>query len=191
MATAALLFFPTYPALLGATKRPDFFRDTEGRRTCHPGQLKTSVLNWTSGVLEFREVEYFLNSDLDYRGFYAILAGLPMLYVPGWYWTKRLLYIGQAYHQSIRDRVPQPHPAYAIANQYFQSHPSHVPLVMVGLRMPTTTPTEELYNDIEAALIYANQPLCNDQGKKEYTGRPIQIANHGDSSPLRPAVRCG
>ncbi|GHU74697.1 hypothetical protein FACS189450_15310 [Spirochaetia bacterium] len=44
--------------------------------------------------------------------------------------------------------------------------------------------TQGLFDDIEACLIYDNQPVANTINKDSYTGRSIIVTNTGGFYPL-------
>lgn len=153
--------------------------------------MENVTIHWGKGVIQYSAIEASGNVDLDYIGFYAILGGIHNPDKSS-YTDITLLYIGQTYKQSLRDRIPQPHSAYTCINAWLKKHPKHSPVVMIGLREVAGDKSQALYDDIECCLIYDNQPLCNDKCKENYspTGREITITNDGDYSPLKQVSVC-
>jgi hypothetical protein len=148
------------------------------------------TVEWSKGVIQFSELDGDYRS-LDDNGFYAILGG-------SWdessnKWTGiRLLYIGQAYAQTIRERVKQPHDSYSCIQAYLREHARHEALLRTGIiaKCSQERITQELVDDIEACLIRSNRPRCNVQSKYSYGGRTIAITNTGGYYPLLQTCSC-
>ncbi|MDD4440359.1 MAG: hypothetical protein PHX41_00550 [Kiritimatiellae bacterium] len=151
--------------------------------------MENAMIHWAKGVIEYSSVEKSGEMNLDYIGFYAILGGVHDT-ARNVYTHITLLYIGQAYEQSLRARIPQPHTAYGLINTWLSGHPGYTPVVMIGLRDAVGNKSQSLYDDIECCLIYNNQPLCNDKCKESYNGRAITITNDGDYAPLKQVSVC-
>lgn len=150
--------------------------------------MESVTINWEKGVIEYSTVEASGAKKLGYIGFYAILGGIYNQ-SKKMYLNITLLYIGQAYEQSLKKRIPQPHPS---INKWLKNHSEYTPLVMIGHRKVVGKISQALYDDIECCLIYDNQPLCNDKCKERYssTGREITITNDGDYTPLKRVSVC-
>ena len=84
-----------------------------------------------------------------------------------------LLYIGQAFDQTLRKRIPQDHPAYECVLQYQKEHSNVDIIVLIGLIENSTVErlTQQLFDDVECCLIFCNQPLCNITCKESCSGR--------------------
>jgi len=134
-------------------------------------------LLWTQGLIPLSDLdsEYL---HLDESGFYALYGG-KVNQSDNRFDEAELLYIGQAYNQSIRERVKQEHPAYDCIKQYLRMNNGHQLLMKAGViqRCTQKNVTEQLFDDIEACLIQENQPMCNRQNKQHYQGRSIRIQN--------------
>ena len=131
------------------------------------------------------------SKELDQSGFYMLLTGKPTNERK--FTIGKLLYIGQAYNQKIRDRIPQSHPAYDCivenhSGEYLYLAVSEI-LQLDGMEKIT----QELFDDIECCLIYKNEPLCNTDCVNEYNSklrREIQIINCGGYNPIKENCRC-
>jgi|GEM_PF-1717749 len=149
------------------------------------------TINWAKGAIDYETLKTSKQSYLKKTGFYAMLMGIynPAL---GKYENTKLLYIGQAYKQTLGERILQPHNGYDCINNYIRKTPNAKLLTMVGVLAKTNISkvTQELFDDIECCLIYHNQPKCNEICKKSYSGRQLTIINTGDFSPLKPASDC-
>jgi hypothetical protein len=68
--------------------------------------LDTVEISWESGFVRLADVGTWKSAKLDQRGFYAIL--ISVFDKPNDQWKNfRLLYIGKAYDQTIRQRLGQ------------------------------------------------------------------------------------
>jgi len=151
----------------------------------------TVYIDWIQGVVPFHQVKDLKHKtyDLDRKGLYAILAGTRSQKA----WVDlRLLYIGQAFDQILRERIPQKHPAYECVFKYQKRHSGVHILVMIGFIEKSTVEraTQQLYDDIECCLILCNQPWCNTTCKESYSGRDLQVINVGHYKPLKERCSC-
>jgi hypothetical protein len=126
-----------------------------------------------------------INGYLDNYGFYMVLAGKFNDKINK-YVGISLQYIGQTYDQSIRERAQQQHKAYKGINDFINEHEGYEVLVRPGI---ITSISQErisaaLVDDIEACLIFTNQPEQNTVNKENYTGRDIIITYEGGYYPL-------
>jgi hypothetical protein len=152
-------------------------------------ETDTVNINWVKGVVPFHQIPEFNHKDydLDKNGFYAILAGKRK--TTGWV-ELELLYIGQAFDQTLRERIPQEHDAYKCVFDYQQDSDKDI-LVKIGyIKESTVQKTTQLFDDVECCLIYCNQPLCNTLCKEKYTGRDLHIINTGSYRPLKEECYC-
>jgi hypothetical protein len=142
-------------------------------------------IEWNSHVIPYSNIQENENCCLDKNGFYMVLTGKYNV-TTNKYTNIKLQYIGQAYDQSIRKRVPQPHVAYNEIQQYLNVNSGYKALVISGIITESSQKkiTAELFDDIEACLIFCNQPLTNTQNKESYKGREIVITNTGTYFPL-------
>jgi hypothetical protein len=127
---------------------------------------------------------------LDEKGFYAILASVRDTSTNKWN-KFDLLYIGQAFDQTLRERISQPHDAYTCVNAKVKET-EKTAIVMVGFIKQASVEniTQSLLDDIECCLIYSNKPRCNIQCKDEYKGQPLKITNTGGYQPLKANSEC-
>jgi hypothetical protein len=155
--------------------------------------LDTVTIEWTKIVGSFASIAQSTSTlpYLDGHGFYVVLAG-------NYDETKNVwtdlesMYIGQAFDQTLRARIPQHHAAYDCVDKYLRRS-AKVAGVMVGIIAQASVEriTQDFVNDVECCLIYSNQPDCNDNCKDAYTGRPIKITNTGGSYlPVKPVCQC-
>lgn len=153
-------------------------------------QKTQATIEWSNGVIPWVKKDGAKNS-LDKNGFYALLGGKKHPITGNWVILK-LLYIGQAYEQSINDRLDQAHTAYVCINDYLQKNQGCEALITTGIIKSCSQEryTQELFNDIEACLIRSNKPHCNTQSKYSYGGRTIEITNTGGFSPLLQTCSC-
>ena len=154
--------------------------------------MDTATINWAKGVITWDHLGSSSESYLKEAGFYAILAG-TLNPTTKQYEQIKLLYIGQAYEQTLGECIPQPHAGYECINAYAQKNPSAKILVMVGVLTQTNREniTQQFFNDIECCLIFRNQPLCNTLCEDSYSGRNLSITNTGDFNPLAQSCVCG
>lgn len=151
-------------------------------------------IEWGCNLYKFGNMSELTDSNdniLDGNGFYHIFAGTynkcenKIIYT-----NVEKLYIGMAYDQSLRERIPQYHLAYKEINGYAQKHSDKSVMIRVGCIISSTTEriTEELYHDIENALIYTCKPKFNTQCKKGYAGRDIEIRNEGKHGSIKKDI---
>ena len=155
--------------------------------------MDTVYINWVQGVVPFHQIKDFRHKtyDLDRNGFYAILGGTYDSRSRGWK-NLKLLYIGQAFDQTLRERIPQEHPAYQCVFEYRKRHSGVDILVKIGFIEKSTVErsTQQLFDDIECCLIFCNQPLCNTTCKESYSGRDLQVINVGHYRRLKEKCTC-
>ena len=127
---------------------------------------------------------------MDDNGFYAILGANYDKTKNQWI-DFDLLYMGQVFDQTLRQRISQPHDAYTCVNANTKKT-QKTAIIMVGVIKETSVEriTQEFVNDVECCLIYSNQPLCNDKCKEEYTGRSLEITNTEGYYPLKETSSC-
>lgn len=155
-----------------------------------PTNVTSVTLNWSKGVIQFKDIDGDYKS-LNQNGFYAILGGKRDQATEKWTGI-RLLYIGQAYEQTIRERVKQSHDAYTCMQKYFQDNVGYNPLIRTGVISSCSqdSVTQSLFDDVEACLIHSNKPRCNTLSKHSYAGRTIMITNTGGYTPLLETCSC-
>lgn len=153
--------------------------------------MDTIHINWDKSVTQFNDIKDSKKSKFDGKGFYAILGGI---YEPKTNeWTSlKLLYIGQAFDQTLRERIPQEHTAYKCVFDYKKQHSNVGIVVMLGSIEKSTVErvTQELFNDIECCLVFSNKPLCNETCQDCYSGRDLKIVNTGHPYPLKDESNC-
>jgi hypothetical protein len=151
--------------------------------------LDEAVINWDQGVFKFEDLDAQGTDALESAGFYALLAARLDRRTRKWV-NLKLLYIGKAFNQAIRKRLPQDHSAFECIEEFFEDEDNQDMdlVVMVGTLVSATLErvTKQLFDDIEACLIFRNQPLCNVQSTESYSGRPLRVINEGDFAPLKP-----
>jgi hypothetical protein len=152
--------------------------------------LDTVTIEWGRTATRFEQIARSQLAHLDQNGFYAIIGANYDETKKEWT-NLDLLYIGQAFDQTLRQRIPQPHDAYSCVNENIKKTGKTV-IVMVGVIRETSAErvTQDFVDDVECCLIYSNQPLCNDKCKDEYRGRPLRITNTEGYSPLKPSSSC-
>lgn len=79
--------------------------------------MATVHINWGKGVIRFNQIKDFRLGRLDEKGFYAILGAIYNSNTKNW-GNLKLLYIGQAFDQPLRERISQEHPAYECVFKY-------------------------------------------------------------------------
>jgi len=115
---------------------------------------------------------------LDEKGFYAIYLGVPTD-KPNSIIIKKLLYIGQAYKQKIRDRLQQPHDADECMKSEKEKEPGSKLYIKSGIILEYDQDgiSQELFDDVECCMIYINKPACNEKCIDEYGGGDITISH--------------
>jgi hypothetical protein len=83
-------------------------------------EITEITLDWSTNFIPFENVRNSKNDFLDSKGFYAIYTAKPMS--KGLITSVKLQYIGQAYDQTIRERIPQQHIAYKKIETYINNH---------------------------------------------------------------------
>jgi hypothetical protein len=156
--------------------------------------LDTVTIEWGHNAERFENIGRSALSHLDENGFYAILGANPDPTKNQWA-DFDLLYIGQAFDQTLRQRIPQPHPAYSCVNENIKKTGKTV-IVMVGVITEKSVErlTQDFIDDVECCLIYSNQPLCNDKCKDEYNHRSprrqLRITNKEVDHILEASCSC-
>lgn len=153
--------------------------------------LDTIHINWDETVIQFHNIKDSKNPKLDEKGFYAILGATYDSETEKW-GNIELLYIGQAFEQTLRERIPQEHPAYECVFDYQKKHSGVGIVVMLGTIEKSTVEksTQQLFNDIECCLVFSNKPLCNTSCKESYSGRELKIINTEHPYPLEKEHSC-
>lgn len=153
------------------------------------------AVRWAKLVVPFFDFAEAEHSHLDRGGLYALLAGKPdhnALYPDGeaWQWdvpAGGLRYIGLSVDQTLRIRVPQDHSAYKRTARVVRMNPERPDaIVMFGRISSPRRASNDLYEDVECALIFDNQPADNTSCRSRYLRRAIRITNLGESWPLKP-----
>ncbi len=95
--------------------------------------------------------------------------------------SETLLYIGLAYWQTLFQRIGQHNWIADVRGQI---------RVRMGVIVFDTGQkhSEKRLKDVEAALIYYNQPLHNTQHMSSYSGRKLQIINQGRFGLLEKTI---
>lgn len=153
--------------------------------------MDTVNIKWDDGVTQFDQIKDSKRTNLDKSGFYAILGATSDVGSKSWKGLK-LLYIGQAFDQTLRERIPQEHDAYKCVYDYRKNHSGTDLVVMIGLIEESTLEkqTRQIFNDIECCLIFCNKPTCNTTCQESYSGRDLQVINAGDYTPLKEKCSC-
>jgi hypothetical protein len=137
-------------------------------------------ITWTTNASRLSNID---NSKLDYldgKGFYAIYACVynkdKNSITP-----KKLLYIGQAFEQTIRERLKQPHDADACMKKEKQNEPNSGLWFKTGVitKNDQEKVTQQLFNDVECCMIYVNKPKCNTLCMETYEGGAIEVTHGG------------
>ena len=135
-------------------------------------------ITWTTKASRLSNID---NSKLDYldgKGFYAIYACVynkdKNSITP-----KKLLYIGQAFEQTIRERLKQPHDADACMKKEKQNEPNSGLWFKTGVitKNDQEKVTQQLFNDVECCMIYVNKPKCNTLCMETYEGGAIEVTH--------------
>jgi mannitol-1-phosphate/altronate dehydrogenase len=143
------------------------------------------TIEWSSTVIPCSNIQNANNGYLDSDGLYMVLTGKPdnsgHKYV-----DISLQYIGQAYDQTIRERVQQEHDAYTQIKKFLSTNKGYKVLIRPGIitDISQKRKSKELVDDVEACLIFYNQPITNTVHKDSYSGRDITITNCGKYFPL-------
>jgi hypothetical protein len=129
-------------------------------------------------------------STLDEKGFYALVIGKPESSRK--FYIKNLAYIGKAYSQTLRQRIPQYHQGYDCITKFSGSY-LYLTIGTIEDYRGVETIRKELYDDIECCLIFESQPECNISCKDGYNSklrRGIKVINSGKYQPLRQTCLC-
>lgn len=153
--------------------------------------MDTVHINWYEVVTRINWIKDSKRTELDKKGFYAILGATHNAKSNKWENIK-LLYIGQAFDQTLRERIPQEHEAYKCVFKYQKDHSGVGIVVMVGIiKNPSVQKlTQQLFDDTECCLVFHNKPLCNTTCKESYSGRDIKVINIGHPYPLEKESTC-
>jgi len=153
--------------------------------------MDTVSIKWDNGVTQLDRIKDSQNPDMDKSGFYAILGATFDESSKTWKGLK-LLYVGQAFEQTLRERIPQEHDAYKCVYDYKKNHSGTDLVVMIGLieKSSIEKQTRQIFNDIECCLIFCNKPACNTTCQESYSGRDLEVTNTGDYKPLIEKCSC-
>lgn len=149
--------------------------------------MEEIIIEWEK-LIPFTFVDKHENELLDEeRGMYAIVTG--KVNAEKNIDDRQLQYIGLAYKQTLRERILQgdTHPAYKKIDEYIEEHPDYKVYIRLGkiISKIQQNDSEKLYKDVEACLIYDNQPPANTLNKDSYNGRDMKINNKGVHVPLK------
>lgn len=138
--------------------------------------MPQAKIRWSKNCEWLKKVATSNLEYIDENGFYAIYLGR---HNPETNKVENgeLLYIGQVYDQTIRQRLQQPHDADSCINNQKRQKPDFELFFKTGIIIETDQErvTSQLIDDIECCMIYSNQPKCNVQCKESYEGREINI----------------
>lgn len=148
--------------------------------------MENVTIKWER-LIPYSKIETFENEILDEeRGLYAIITGKVE---NGNIEDRKLQYIGLAYKQTLRERILQgdTHPAYKIIDEFVVKYPKYKKYVRLGkiTSKIQENDSQKLYKDVEACLIYDNQPPANTQNKESYNGRDICVENKGFHATIK------
>lgn len=135
-------------------------------------------MDWSSAY-SMRDRPKLLTDKIKGSGFYMFLSPKE----------QSMLYIGQAYYESIRSRITS-HRGYSdrIGRWAFDHGVSieDVPFKVAYFVSDDKT----LYYDVECLLVYSSQPIISghEDCKNAYRGRKLKIHNKGIYEPLRPEI---
>jgi hypothetical protein len=124
--------------------------------------------------------------DLDRRGFYFMVSATED--EEGELDLGQLLFIGAAYKEDLRERIPDRKLFKAYRNVMAEARDADLYLAFAYIAqtergfMP-----QKIHSDIQCALIYQNQPVCNSFCREAYhseEGNKLYIINTGDFDPL-------
>ena len=148
------------------------------------------TIDWDNKLIKLLNIAYSSNPYLSKNGFYCILSGTynNENKIEG----IELLYIGQTYEQTLKERILQDHVSYSKIETYLKINKNHKAFVRLGIikDASATKITQALFDDIENCLIINNNPLCNQLSKETYSGRPIVITNIGRHYPVNQICQC-
>jgi hypothetical protein len=148
--------------------------------------MRIVTINWVDNVVRLSKIKTSRLPSLDQKGFYAIL-GAKQDEKRKWE-VMTLLYIGQAFDQTLRERIPQEQKPYKCVTAFLRNNlnTKAEALVMHGLvGRSSSTLSQDLVDDIERCLVNANQPLCNEVRRGSNDGKPLMITNMGGFYPLK------
>jgi len=129
-------------------------------------------LNWL-GPFFMKDRTKLLTDTILGSGFYMFIGIKP----------KQPLYIGQAYHKSIRIRITS-HRSYTDKIGRW-SHKQGISIEKVPFKVAYFVSEDKtLYRDIENLLVYYAKPNLNIEFKETYSGRNLEIHNRGEYEPL-------
>lgn len=152
--------------------------------------MENVTVKWSKILVAIGNVSQSKNEYMDLHGYYTIIAGKHKGRKVE---NPKLLYIGQAFKQTLRERIPQDHKkAEKCILKYLRENPGTTVWVQTGsiTSSDTKTRTQQIYDDIECCLIFTNQPKCNTQCKESYEGREIRITNTGAYGVLKKNSSC-
>jgi len=142
-------------------------------------------ITWTTNASRLSNIDISKLDYLDEKGFYAIYACVynkdRNSITP-----KKLLYIGQAFEQTIRERLKQPHDADACMKKEKQNEPNSGLWFKTGVitKNDQEKVTQQLFNDVECCMIYVNKPKCNTLCMETYEGGAIEVT-HGSARMIK------
>jgi len=144
------------------------------------------IIDW-SPVIPYSKIKSYEHDYLESEGFYIIFTSKYDKNL-GKYVDKKLQYIGQAYDQYIWERIVQEHEAADdIISKFLSRNPEYKLFVQVGVIIENSyKKTRQLFNDIEAFLIFDNQPKANTLLRENnHCHRNIIIINDGSNELLK------
>jgi hypothetical protein len=111
---------------------------------------------------------------LDYLGIYMFL------------YRNKIVYIGQAYYQSMRNRIKQHLSGDSTWEWVLDNYnPRYIRFKLGDIEyLGQQKITKQLVDDIESLLIATQQPSGNIQSTRAYWGRNLKITNLGERKPL-------
>jgi len=146
-----------------------------------------SYITWDPDVIRFKDVARSRHPLLRGKGFYAILSATLDDEHDVWH-DLELMFIGKAFDQSLRARIPQPRAAYDRMQAAMTDQPGRELIVMLGEQTESTLKrvTRGFTEDVERCLVVRHRPPINRPPSGAYRGRKISVVNRGDFAPLKP-----
>lgn len=133
-----------------------------------------------------KKVKDLPDPDLDRKGFWFLVsaAETPDEEVE----IEELLFIGSSYNTDLRDRIPDRRlkNVYRDVMAEARNNELYFAYGYIG-DISTASPPRKLITDLECALVFQNEPICNNRCQDRYTseeGSEFLVTNVGDFFPL-------
>ncbi len=150
--------------------------------------MDRATITWDDEVLRLVDLATSEHPLLGERGYFALVSARLDEAADVWR-DLELLYIGQAFHESLRERIAALGDDHAVVEAAAAERSGAEVIAMIGVMTDSSLGriTQGFWVDVESCLVARNRPRCN-AAVEAYTGRKISLLNDGAREPLQARI---